>query len=95
MKDWFKLTPKYLNTTELTNAQSFRNKYNEYQEKNKVKQYEGVTQRKTEKKEQIDKKENDSKIKESSSNVKEDNTIKYAALIGVAVALVMLRLFVL
>jgi len=95
LKEWFDLTPKYSDSVEFSTAQDFQDKYLKFQDRNKIQQKEGVTQRKTEEvptSKQVNDKE---KVPVQSENLKENNLVKYGAIVGVVILLLLIRFLVL
>jgi len=91
LKEWFNLTPKYVNTIEYDTAKEFQTKFLKAQETNKVRQQEGVSQRKAETEKP---KKTEGKPTEATGEgeaVKDNNMVKIGALVGVAVLLLIVR----
>ena len=85
------MTPKYVNTIEYDTAKEFQTKFLKKQEANKVRQQEGVSQRKTEPEKP---KKTEGQTETSGTEVetgKENNMVKIGALVGVAVLLLIVR----
>jgi len=97
LKEWFGLTPKYLNNIEFSTSQAYQEKYAKYQASKKIQQKEGISQRKTEegsKAKQENEKEKE-KVSTQSDNIKENNLIKYGAIFGVVLVLFLIRFVIL
>ena len=88
------MTPKFSDTTEYKNSESFQSRYLKHQEKSKVtQQKEGVSQRKPEKKEPENRGEEE-KPAQPGESLKDNNIVKYGALIGVVLIFILIRLLV-
>ena len=95
MKEWFGLTPKFVNTFEYDTSKEFQTKYLKAQQANKVTQQEGVSQRKTEEKaKKPEEKEGKAGSTETDVAAKDNNMVKIGALVSVAVLLVLIRFLV-
>ena len=94
MKEWFNLTPKYVNTVEYDTSKEFQAKYLKAQQANKVTQQEGVSQRKTEEKVKKPEEKEDKTGSTETEIAKDNNMVKIGALVGVAVLLFLIRFLV-